>query len=130
MTESDRNGLTDRQLKALPFFITSTSESKSCRRAGISKQTFYDWLKNPQFRAELTRTRNLVVDDAIEALKGHISKAVQSLVSLLDVAQSPALIRSVANDIIGHVSKFKEIHEIEHRLDSIEDMLERQGKGI
>jgi len=76
-------------------------------------------MKQPAFKNELRRLRNLVVEDAVEVLKACTSKAVDTLVGLLDV-DNPALQRNVANDILGHIVKFKEMHEIESRLDALE----------
>jgi hypothetical protein len=119
MTKSDQNGLSERQLKALPFFITSCSEIEACRSANISKQTYYDWLKEAPFKAELKRLRDLVIEDAVEQLKAHTSKAVNTLVKLLD-ADNGALQRGVANDILTYVARYKEIQELETRIEAIE----------
>jgi hypothetical protein len=119
MTKSDQNGLSERQRKALPFFVNSCSDVEACRQANISKQTYYEWLKDPRFKAELKRLRNLVIEDAVEQLKAHTSKAVNTLVGLLDVDNS-ALQRGVANDILTYVARYKEIQELENRIEAIE----------
>ncbi len=119
MTKADKSGLSERQKKAIPFFLGSRSEGDCCSLAQISRQTYYEWLKDPSFRTELSRLRNVVVEDAVETLKFQTSRAIDTLVKLLDV-DSPALQRNVANDILHHVVKFKEIQEIEKRLDALE----------
>jgi hypothetical protein len=118
-------GLSERQLKALPFLISAGSEGEACRQAKIAKHTYYEWLKNPLFKNELRRLRDLVVEDAVEALKAGANKAVDTLVRLLD-DPNPLLQRNVANDILGHVAKFKELHELEKRL----EVLERSNKTL
>lgn len=119
MTKPDKNALTERQCKALPFLISSSSEGDGCRQAGIARQTYYEWLKEPGFRAELSRLRNAIVDDALEKLKVHTGSAVDVLIRLLD-ADNLAIRRNAANDILGHVVKFRELHEIEARLYALE----------
>lgn len=119
MTKNDQNGLTDRQIKALPFFIASSSESAACRDAKIAKQTYYDWLKDPLFRTELAKLREEAVQNAVENLKAHACKAVDTLVNLLDADNLP-LRRSAANDILHHIGRFKELQEIEKRLTVLE----------
>lgn len=81
-TKIDQNGLTERQRRALPFFVASSSEIEACRQAKIAKQTYYEWLKEPLFKAELHRLRDLVIEDAVEVLKAHTTKAVHTLVLL------------------------------------------------
>jgi hypothetical protein len=119
MTKTDQNGLTERQTKALPFFIASSSESAACRDAKIAKQTYYEWLKDPLFRSELTNLREEAVQNAVENLKAHACKAVDALVGLLDAENLP-LRRSAANDILHHIGRFKELQEIEQRLSTLE----------
>ena len=119
MTKSDQNGLSERQIKALPFFVGSFSDIEACRKAHISKQTYYEWLKDPQFNSELKRLRNLVIEDAVEQLKAHTGRAVNTLVELLD-SSNCALKRGVANDILTYVARYKEIQELEKRIDAIE----------
>lgn len=122
-TKTDQIRLSDRQQKALPFFIASSSEAEACRQAKVAKQTYYEWLKEPVFKAELHRLRNLVVEEAIEALKSHANKAVDTLVQLLD-GPNPMLRRNVANDVLQHVIRLRELQEVEKRLEVIEDRVE------
>lgn len=119
MTTSDYSGLSGKQKRALPFFLSGRSEGECCRQAKISRETYYQWLKEPVFKAELSRMRNMIVEDAIEALKGQTTRAVDTLVKLLDV-ENPTLQRNVANDILSHVARFKELQEIEKRLTALE----------
>jgi hypothetical protein len=119
MDKNRLNRLTERQKRALPFFVASSSETEACRQAKIATQTYYEWLKDPIFRSELHRLRDIVIEDAVETLKAYTTKAVKTLVGLLDTT-NPILQRNVANDILNHVSKFKELYEIEERLDALE----------
>lgn len=119
MTKVDKTGLTERQIKAVPFLIAAQSEVEGCRTAKISRQTYYEWLKEPLFKAELHRAREIILTEAIEALKNHATHAVNTLVKLLN-AEMPSLQRSVANDILNHIMKFKELQELETRLDNLE----------
>ncbi|MDR2539053.1 MAG: hypothetical protein LBC45_00230 [Chlamydiales bacterium] len=119
MSKSNQTGLSERQLKALPFFMTSCSDIDACRKANISKQTYYEWLKNPHFKKELKHLRDLVIEDAVQQLKAHTSKAVNTLVKLLDV-DNHVLQRGVANGILTYVARYKEIQELEERIEAIE----------
>ncbi|MBS0624376.1 MAG: hypothetical protein JSS62_07150 [Verrucomicrobia bacterium] len=121
-TKIDQSGLTERQIKALPHFIGSTSEAEACRQAKLAKQTYYDWLKEPAFRKSLKDLRDRALENAVETLKTHATRAVGVLVGLLD-RDNPSLQRNVANDILGHVAKFKELNELEMRLEALEGKL-------
>jgi hypothetical protein len=121
MTKIDQSLLSERQRKALSYFIASSSEVDACRQAKIAKQTYYEWLKEPAFKAELSRLRRLAAEDAIEKLKSATMKSVDVLIGLLD-ADNPSIQRSVANDILNHVSKFTELKELEKRLEGLESI--------
>jgi hypothetical protein len=123
-TKIDENGLSERQKAAIPFFLGSNSYEENCRQAGISKAAFFDWLKNPYFKGELDRAREAVVDEAIGVLKANVTKASSALAGLLEKSNNPAIIRGVANDIIGHVFKVKELQEFEKRLMALEQLFE------
>lgn len=127
MTKTDEIQLTPRQLKALPFFAASSSIEMACKAANISKDTFYKWLKEPLFKKELDKLRSEVVSDAVNQLKISTIKAASTLFNLLDREDFPAVQRSAANDILGHVTKFMELKEIEERLINLERQLKEKN---
>ncbi|MCK9227731.1 MAG: hypothetical protein M0P30_08060 [Syntrophorhabdaceae bacterium] len=68
----------------------------------------------------------MLVNEAMESLKESVSKAVDTLTALLDT-ENEGLRRAVANDILNHVLKIREMQDIEARIDSIERVvLERK----
>ena len=79
-------------------------------------------MKIPLFKTELNRQRNLVVDEALDTLKNNMTEAVRTLVELLS-SDSGHLKRYVANDIINHVLKSRELRGIEERLTAIEKLI-------
>jgi hypothetical protein len=130
MTEKDKSSaeeLTDRQRKSIPYLVASPTMEEGRRKAKLSKNALYEWLKNPVFKRELSAQRDLVVTEALDTLKGHMNEATETLVNLLN-ADSDSLKRYVANDIINHVLKAKELQDLEERLEKLEKIvLERKG---
>ena len=122
-TKGNSKGLTERQLKAIPFLISSSTYEEGRKRARIGKKTLYEWLKDPGFKAELKRRRNEIVKEAFDVLRDNITRAVRTLVGLLDTTR-PETKRRVANDIINLTLKDKELQDIEKRLDNIEKTLQ------
>ncbi len=120
MTKSDKLSLSKRQKQALPIFASKLTIEEACERAGISRNTFYEWLKEPQFKLELDRLRNEIVNEAVNHLKITSTKAARTLADLLERDDSPTVQRAAANDILGHVMKFMELKELEDRLADIE----------
>ncbi len=126
MTKSDNLSLSKRQKQALPIFASNLTIEEACGRAGISRNTFYEWLKEPQFKLELDRLRNEIVNEAVNHLKITSTKAAKTLGDLLERDDSPTVQRAAANDVLGHVMKFMELKELEDRLADIERHMGRQ----
>ena len=125
MTESNKNQqnvkktrLTARQLKAIPIIVTSPTYSEACKKAKLNRTTFYKWLKNPEFKAELGRQRDEVAAEAFGVLSQGLTKAVETLVGLLD-NKDDRLKRLAAKDIIGFIIRHKEIEDLDKRLAKI-----------
>jgi activator of 2-hydroxyglutaryl-CoA dehydratase len=124
MSDSTANpaGLTDRQKRALPYLAVAPSIQDACRQAKIRPDTYYRWLKEPIFVNALKKQQNELVTDAMNCFRVNIGRAVATLVSLLD-SENDFLKRSVANDIITHFLKYRELSEIEERLETVEKIV-------
>ncbi len=119
------DGLTVKQRKALPVLASHACIDEGCKLVGISTNCYYEWLKKPQFKKEIERVRNELIESALVQLKINSSKAVSTLVGLLDKADSPNVQRSSANDILNHLVKFREAQEFEERIAIIEEQIKR-----
>ena len=120
MTKGDlTKELSDRQIKAIPHLVTSPTFEEGRKKARLSKNALYKWLKNPAFKDELIQQRNIVITEAMETLKANIGQAVNALIELLDT-EKESLKRQVANDILNHGLKVIELQEMEKRLSELE----------
>ena len=111
--------LTKRQLQVLPFLLACPTYEEAARQAHVSVKQIYCWLKISAFKAELDRRRNEIIEEAVNKLKYHTTKAADTLVSLLSHS-NPTIQRGVANDLLNHVAKFIELREIEERIQFLE----------
>lgn len=109
---------------ALPIIATTPNYSEAARKIGISEEQLYLWLRDPEFKAQVDKARSEVCEkvfqESIETLKNSTTKAVTTLVCLLDRDDYPAVQRAAANDILTHVQKFKELQELEGRIAKLE----------
>jgi transposase-like protein len=118
--------LNSRQLKAIPILIGCDTVEGAARKAGISKNTIYTWMQQKEFNQAVSEARKKLFDKAMHKLMNASMKAVITLEKLLD-AESEAVRRAAANDVLGHILKYQEISEIEERLDTVEKIvLERR----
>jgi hypothetical protein len=129
MTESNKTQqktkktkLTDRQLKAIPIIVTSPTYSEACKKARLNRTTFYEWLKMPEFKAELNRQRDEIAAEAFGVLSQSLTQAVEALVSLLDNKDN-RLKRLAAKDVIDFMIRHKENEDLDERLTEVEKRL-------
>ena len=115
--------LTDRQAKFLPIVVAHPTYAEACRKGRVSRDTLYEWLKDPAFRAELDRQRSELATQGLALLSQSVTKAVETLVGLLDGADG-RLRRLAARDILDQHMKFRELDELTRRIESIEERLE------
>jgi hypothetical protein len=114
--------LTDRQLKAIPHIVSSPTYTEGCKKAKINKTTLYKWLKEPEFKAELDRQRDEITAEAFGVLSQGLTKAVETLVSLLG-NKDDRLKRLAAKDVIDFIIRHKENEDLDERLKEVEKRL-------
>ncbi len=118
--------LNSRQLKTIPILIGCDTVEGAAKKAGITKNTIYTWMQQEEFSRAVSEARKKLFDRAMHKLMNVSMKAVITLEKLLD-AESEAVRRAAANDVLGHILKYQEITEIEERLDTVEKIvLERR----
>ena len=117
------DGLTTKQLKAIPRILAAKTYEDGCKAARISKTCFYDWMQDEAFKAELQRQRGELVETAFAMVAQSVERAASTLVTLLD-ATDDRVKRLAANDIIGHHLKHRELVDLEDRITVIEERLQ------
>lgn len=121
-----KNGkLTARMKKAIPVLANSRTISEGIRKAGINRATYYRWMQNAAFAAELERQRNELADNAFFLIKHNLMKAAEKLTALLN-SRNEQLRRLTAKDILDYYLKHKEVRDLEERLEAIEQRLDEQ----
>jgi len=131
-TESDRNRqndgeskLTARQARFLPILLASPTYTVACQAGRVSRDTLYEWLKDPAFKAELGRRRDELVAQGFALLAQSVCKAVETLAGLLDTGDG-RLKRLAAKDILDQHVKFRELDDLTRRIETIERRLEER----
>ena len=120
--------LTPRQLKAIPFIVSCPTYTEGMKKAKVNRSTFYKWLKEPEFKTELDRQRDEIAAEAFGILSQGLTKAVETLVALLD-HKDDRLKRLTAKDIIDFMVRHKEIEDLDKRLTEIEQRLDQQNQN-
>lgn len=114
--------LNARQIRAIGLILGAPNYTEGIENAGICRKTFYQWLKQPGFKAELDRQRKEIAEDAFRILESGLTKAVKTLIDLMNTDDN-RLKRLVCNDIIEHILQHKDNEDLEKRLIVIEQRL-------
>jgi Mg2+ and Co2+ transporter CorA len=116
--------LSSRQRRAIPFIVTSPTIIEGVSKAGLNPKTFYQWLKQPEFKAELDRQRDEIAEAAFDNLTQSLTKAVENLVKLLDHTDD-RLKRLACKDVIEYIREHKTVDDLSKRIDAIEQKLSK-----
>lgn len=119
----NKEALSRRQIHALPFLISNPSIELAAHQSGVSAKQIFAWLNQPNFRQELENRKNEAVNQAVDRLKLTASKAVETLIYLLDNAQTDSIKHRVAVDMLNLSLKFMEFKDIEQRLRKLEETI-------
>ena len=111
----DTRDLTPRQLAALPIIVASSSNVQGARNAGIAERTFYRWLDNPDFRAELSRLREEAADLVLSDLKSSMSLSLAALIRCTQ--EDNAFVRYCAARYL--FNNALEVGELQHLRDQV-----------
>jgi hypothetical protein len=119
----NKETLTRRQLHVLPFLISQPTVEIAAQQSGVSTKQIFEWLNQSVFRQELENRKNEAVNQAVDRLKLTASKACDTLVNLLDNAQSDSIKHRVAVDMLNMTLKFMEFRDVEQRLRKLEETI-------
>lgn len=120
---TDKENLTRRQLHVLPFLISNPSVESAAKESGVSAKQIFDWLNQSTFRQELENKKNEAVNQAVDRLKATASKACDTLIGLLDSAESESVRHRVAIDLLNMTLKYMEFKDVEQRIRKLEDTM-------
>jgi len=116
---AETKDLNTRQKKAIPIILASKTITEGVKRAGIKRETFYKWLRTPEFKAEFFKQRQEIIDLALHELKTAASEAVRVLRELLKAEGESVRLRT-ALGVLDHVGKFVELENLEGRIEALE----------
>jgi len=116
--------LSARQIKAITGILGNDSIEDAARKAGVSRSTIYNWLKQDCFIRRIDQERKILFEEGLNALKSATSKAARTLILLLEHKDQKTR-RLAAKEIINFAIKAIELKELEERVSQLEDLIER-----
>jgi len=119
----DENELSKKQLLVISNYLSAPTIDEACERSNISRATFYNWLKDENFKKLLDRKRQELITHALDRLKASVSKAIDVLQELMK-ANNDNVKRLAARDVLQFSLKAIEIFTLQERLEKIEKIVE------
>ena len=94
------NNLTSKQIKALPLMVQGIPGKDVATEVNVTPQTVSEWKRCPEFMATLNSLRMEFLENARFQLQQSPSKAVQTLIDLMDNSENEETRRKAALDIL------------------------------
>ena len=94
------SALTPQQVQCIHALITGVSITEATKLVNIDRTTYYNWLKNPTFEAELSRQKEAQTQACFRQLQGLAEAAGEALRETLNNADTPPLVRIKAAIVI------------------------------
>ena len=106
---------------AVEALLTQRNVEEAARTVGISTQTLYRWLKEPEFDAAYREGRRAAVSQSYARLQQASGAAASTLFKLMVDANAPASMRvRGANSVLDHARHAIEIEDIQVRVTALE----------
>lgn len=117
--------MTNKQVLFLTAMLEESTITAAARKAGISRVTANNYLKEPSFRIALDEKRAECMNDAVRYMQGKLSMCSESLVQMIQDNSTPAAVKVQAiNAVFNNCRNMIETSEIIQRLNAIEKMME------
>lgn len=113
----------DALLIALACGATIEAAAAQC---GIVPRTIYRRLKDPLYKARLSKIRGEMIERATGMLSAAAGEAVRTLLSLQKAAVPPAVRMSAARAILEIGMKLREVVDLESRMTELEARVQQQ----
>jgi hypothetical protein len=94
------NKLTSKQLQALPLMAQGMSGTDLAKEVSVTPQTVSGWKKDPVFMATLNQLKMDYLESARCQLQQSPSKAVQTLLDLMENSSNEETRRKAALDVL------------------------------
>jgi len=117
--------LSEKQIIAIELLMAGKPVAKVAKAAGVSRVTIYRWLKNDDFRAELDKRKNALIERSSRKLVGALDQAIDVLIELLK-SKNQNVRRLAAGNLIEYSVKLSSLTDIEKRIKALEVAIEEK----
>jgi len=115
------------QRKMIACLLTSRNDGIACQRARVGRSTLLRWKKEPAFIEALSEAEHDLINDASRSLLAgqEIAKDVLFKIMTSEMPDSMNTQRKAVMDWHNLLFRFRELGDIEERLQRLEDKYEK-----
>jgi len=113
--------LTPRKRKALEALLTSGDISQAANTAGVSRDSVYRWLRDPDFQTALSNGTQAALQGLSQSLLTLGAAAAKTLQAALEDTTAPLAVKLRAADIVlTRLLQMRELVDLDKRLTELE----------
>ena len=125
----DNSNLNDKQLKFIDAYFKEQSIDKVCKKLGITRATYYNYLSDNDVKQEIFNIRCNMLSDTTHYMQSCLYKCSKELMSIIEDKTTPKQTKINAissmfnnsNKLTEQVDILNKISDIEQRLKDAED---------
>lgn len=124
----DLDNLSDKQVKFIDEYFRCNSVNDVCKNCGISKQTYYTYLKDTNIKRVINKMRVEILEDTSRFLQSNLKYCSDELMRIIkDNSTLPQIKINAINSVFNNSYKLTEQVDISTKLNDLEDKIEEQG---
>lgn len=118
--------LSNKQTAFLQAMLEQPTLTKAAAKAGITRKTAYNYMKQPAFLEELDKRRTECISDTVRYMQGKLSLCSETLVSIIENPGTGQQIKiNAIQTLLNACKQFTETAEVIARLQNVEDLLKK-----
>jgi len=114
------DNLTARQRRMIAAMLASKNIGEACETVQVGRSTLTRWLNDDRFINALRKAQGEAITHAGSRLIAAQEAAINTLIELADQAKNEGVKRAAANDLLAYSLKFRDLVDIEERIDRLE----------
>lgn len=119
--------MTGKQLNFLVCLLQNSSVAKAIKESGIPKSTGYKWMKDEEFKKELTTRKKEILSSVAGYLQNSLSDCSERLMEIVNSDKTSAQVKINAISLVFQNARaFTEQLDIVERMERIEKALEEK----
>ncbi len=116
-----------RKEKALAALLSSTTREEAAAKAGCSKRTLINYLKDPEFQQRYEKAHSDLVTAATQQIQRSLAPAISTLQSIAEDESAGLNARvSAAKGLLEYGIRLAELNDVYHRIEELESCVTKE----